>query len=135
MAVGAYLILIYLDETLRPRVEEVHHLHDIGSWAYPIVMFAWIALLWRKEKGEPAPIEPSPAWVGSFVVLATGVAAAFFLGAGFHRASDFVTPSAILAVTIGGAILVARFARRHEKEIGEARFDTRNRGDAEHRNG
>ena len=35
----------------------------------------------------------------------------------------------VLVLTIGGAIALARFVSRHGDEIGEARFDTRNKDD------
>jgi hypothetical protein len=78
------------------------------------------------ESGPPIP-EMSPASSGAMVIAATGLAAILFTGAGFHRAADFVLPAIILVATVGATYLVLRFAHRHEKEIGEARFDTRNR--------
>jgi hypothetical protein len=36
----------------------------------------------------------------------------------------------VLVPTVVATLLIVRFARRHEKEIGEARFDTHNPQDA-----
>jgi hypothetical protein len=126
---GASLILIYLDATLRPGVEAVHDLSDGMTLILFVGVLASLVLRWPStESGQPIP-EMSPASSGAMVVVATGLVAALFTGAGFHRAADFVLPAIILAATVGATWLVLRFARRHVGEIGEARFDTRNPGD------
>jgi len=125
-AAGAWLVLFYLDWTLDPSVAAVHRLYGI---IVPIFWALWVIEMWLAPKPERPRQLPdvSPAYSGAAVVLATGVAAAAFLGRDFHRADDMIMPALILLFSAGVAALVVRFARRHAGEIGEARFDTRNR--------
>jgi len=84
----------------------------------------------RRSKREPPLPEPSPASSGAFAILATGFAAAAWLGYSGYEADGWpglMVPLAIAVLTVAIALTVARFARRHEGEIGEARFDTNKR--------
>nr|WP_299913795.1 hypothetical protein [Sphingomonas bacterium] len=62
---------------------------------------------------------------GAIVVIATGFAAVVALGWGFQRAADLAIPGLIVALTLGVAWIVARYASRHGDQIGEARFGVR----------
>jgi hypothetical protein len=125
-AAGAWLVLFYLDWKLDPPVPTVHRLYGL---IMPIFWLLWMIETWLAPKHEPSRQLPdiSPARSGAGVVLATGVAAALYLGRDFHQPDDLIMPVLILLFSAGVAIAVVRFARRHAGEIGEARFDTRNR--------
>jgi hypothetical protein len=66
---------------------------------------------------------------GVGVVLVTGLFAigdgSFFDGSAINTILGIL----VLVLTIGGAFALARFVARHGDEIGEARFDTRNKED------
>ncbi len=126
VAIGGWLVALYLDYVLDPAVPAVHRLWNILMLSFWLL---WMADVWlRPVRQRPAPLRDiSAASSGAGVVLATGVAAALYLGRDFHRPDDLMIPAAILLFTAGIAVAVVRFARRHPGEIGEARFDTRNR--------
>jgi hypothetical protein len=67
--------------------------------------------------------------VGVLIVTA-GAAVSEFLRPGSTLAYK-ITGGALIALLLLGAWLLARFVRRHGDEIGEARFDTRNKDDAD----
>ena len=126
VALGGWLVAIYLDYALQPAVPAVHRLWNILMLSFWLL---WTAEVWlRPERQRPTPLRDiTPASSGAGVVLATGVAAALYLGRDFHRPDDLMIPAIILLSSAAIAFAVARFARRHAGEIGEARFDTRNR--------
>lgn len=65
---------------------------------------------------------------GVAVILATGFAAlgdGSLVGGGSRF--NLVLAALIAVLTIGGAVALSRFIARHGDEIGEARFDTRNK--------
>jgi hypothetical protein len=66
---------------------------------------------------------------GVGVILVTGVLAIIGLGLTFHGAVGTVLLVAMGVVVLGGVWLMIRFIARHGDEIGEARFDTRNKTD------
>lgn len=57
--------------------------------------------------------------------LSGGLAAAVFIATGDQ--SIAVLGALLLAITLTGGALLARFVQRHGAEIGEARFDTSNK--------
>lgn len=82
--------------------------------------------------GQPAPMadDRKRKWNtagGVSVVLLTGILALGFGPAFDGSPVNIVIGLVILALTLGGAIALARFVARHGDEIGEARFDTRNK--------
>jgi hypothetical protein len=126
VAIGGWIVAFYLDYTLDPAVPAVHRLWNIlllGFW------LLWTVELWLDPvRKRQAPLRDiTPASSGAGVVLATGVAAALYLGRDFHRPDDLMIPAIILLSSAAIALAVVRFARRHAGEIGEARFDTSNR--------
>jgi drug/metabolite transporter (DMT)-like permease len=68
---------------------------------------------------------------GVGVILVTGFAA-FGDGSGFFDGSPVNAALGVLVVvlTLGGAFALHRFIARHGDEIGEARFDTRNKDES-----
>ena len=83
----------------------------------------------RSSERERALPEPSAAFSGGIVILATGFVAAAWLGYNGFEADGWpglILPLVIAVLTLAVALAVARFATRHEGEIGEARFDTSN---------
>lgn len=70
---------------------------------------------------------------GVGVILVTGFAA-FGDGSGFFDSTllNAVLGVLVIIVTLGGALALSRFVARHGDEIGEARFDTRNKDEREH---
>ena len=69
----------------------------------------------------------SAGGVGVLVVTA-GAAVSEFLRPGSTLAYQ-IAGGALVALLLLGAWLLARFVRKHGDEIGEARFDTRNKDD------
>lgn len=65
---------------------------------------------------------------GLSVVLFTGFAALGY-GSGFFGGSpaSALMGVVVIVLTLGGAFALQRFIARHGDEIGEARFDTRNK--------
>lgn len=64
---------------------------------------------------------------GVYAIVATGVFAVARLAPQARDALDYVVLAVIAVCAIGGAWLLHRFVAKHGDEIGEARFDTRNR--------
>jgi hypothetical protein len=64
----------------------------------------------------------------SVLVVTVGAAVVQFTRPGSTLA-DVMTGVALVALLLVGAWLLARFIREHGDEIGEARFDTRNKDD------
>jgi len=62
----------------------------------------------------------------SVLVVTASVAVMQFTRPGSTLA-DMITGAALVVLLLVGAWLLARFVRRHGAEIGEARFDTRNK--------
>jgi hypothetical protein len=70
-------------------------------------------------------------------VLATGGGVSVLVVTGLAGFSEFTRPGAgtayqiagvaLLAILLAGAFLLSRFVAKHGDEIGEARFDTRNK--------
>jgi len=92
---------------------------QLGSWLFIAVL---TIVEWKNRRSSDYK-EPSAAWSGTWVVLATGAAAIIFLANDYSSTSDLRLLLAIAVLTAGAAFLVYRFASRHENEIGEARFD------------
>jgi|GEM_PF-2167775 len=62
---------------------------------------------------------------GVGVIFATGLMAILY---GYSEGGDSVVMAIIvMLLTVGGLIALMRFVARHGDEIGEARFDTRNK--------
>jgi len=62
---------------------------------------------------------------GSFAIIASAVMLLLAARYGFHMEPiDWMLLGLVLALTIGGAIALARFIRANPQAIGEARFDT-----------
>ena len=98
------------------------HLSDsllLGFW---IVLAAQTIAEWKTRSSSDYK-EPSAAWSGTWVVLATGGAAVVFLGEDYSSTKNLLLILIIAVLTAVVALLVYRFASRHENEIGEARFD------------
>ena len=135
VAVFALLLLaLYAAMLLLP--EQLGAFIDIHRFA-PITLIALVILNYihtilsppSSQRERPLP-EPSAATSGAFVILATGFAAAAWLGYQGYEADGWpglTLPLVIAVLTVTIAMAVARFATRHEGEIGEARFDTSNR--------
>ncbi|RZA28451.1 MAG: hypothetical protein EOP02_07380 [Proteobacteria bacterium] len=72
--------------------------------------------------------ENSPNWAlrgGVAAVFGTGLMA---LSYGFMEGGDsLVMAIIVIVITLAGMIALARFVAKHGDEIGEARFDTRNK--------
>ncbi|WP_324750290.1 hypothetical protein SH591_01970 [Sphingomonas sp. LY54] len=66
---------------------------------------------------------------GVCLILVTSFAAFGYGSSGFFNGSPVNTVLGILVIllTLGGAFALHRFITRHGDEIGEARFDTRNK--------
>ena len=91
MIVGAWFLiqyLIYRDPSLKPSLRGID---DFLFGAYWLALLAGTYLQPAEDRTDAAgPMEPSPRWSGTFVVLATGGAAAVIVwktgagGGGFH---------------------------------------------------
>ncbi|MGH6612790.1 hypothetical protein [Sphingomonas sp.] len=127
LVAGAFLILLYLDRIGLPDASEIRNLRLYAFAVLALLGAVSLGLQWRARKTAPPVLPPSPARSGSNVVVATGIAAALYLGANAHAWVDFIAPAIVVALTIAVAGLVVHFASRYEGDIGEARFDTRNR--------
>ena len=67
---------------------------------------------------------------GIFAIVAAGTVLVLARSYGFQmEAIDWVLLGLVLALTIGGGIALFRFIRRNPGAIGEARFDTTNKGE------
>jgi hypothetical protein len=125
-AAGAGAMTCFLHLTLVPKVAEV-------EWIYGQLSGWWFVLIsidcYCQSKREPASVSPDtgPDYSGAGVVLLTGFVAAGSLARDYHRPGDLIVPVAVALASLAVAVVMARFARRHEGDIGEARFDTRNR--------
>lgn len=64
---------------------------------------------------------------GVSVLVVTAAVALLFFGRPGARPTHYLAGALVVALLLLGAWLLARFVRRHGDEIGEARFDTRNR--------
>jgi hypothetical protein len=121
MIVGAWLLiqyLVYRDPGVKPSLRGID---DFLFGAYWVAMLVGTYLQPTEDRTDAGSMEPSPRWSGTFVVLATGGAAAVIIwntGAG----GGFWTPAIIALGTVIAAMVVWRFATQHAKEIGEARF-------------
>ena len=114
MLLGAYILLMYLRWAYPALRQELKPLQDGLLFGLIISTFA----LPGNRKREAS--NPSPAWSGVAVVVATGTAAAFALG----PKTDPAGAVAALVVTAALAVGVWRFAKLNAQNIGEARFDT-----------
>ena len=121
MAFGAFATVSYLSWS-RPALKE--SLRDLND-GFRFTMMALLLVSSLLERGitpERPMRHPPPAGSGTSVVLVTGVMAAIM----FYQASA-VAAGIIMTGTFCGAVFVWRFAKRHEHEIGEARFNTSGR--------
>lgn len=66
---------------------------------------------------------------GVSVLVATAWAAVWQFARPGAELADQIAGGVLVALLLAGAWLLARFIRRHRDEIGEARFDTRNKDD------
>lgn len=64
---------------------------------------------------------------GSYVLALTGLFTLVLLGRNADSLADYALLGAGGAILLWGAYRLARFVREHGGEIGEARFDTRNK--------
>ena len=127
MLVGAAAVLCYLHVRLGPSIPEIEKLWNIIFVAFLLVSHLWGHARSKTGAARPQLAEPSPAWSGASVVIATGLAAAIFIGWDFHQPADLVMPALIMGLTSGIALLVFRFGRRHADQIGEARLNPTSR--------
>lgn len=103
-------------------IEDPWHLSGyvlFGAW---FLIAAHTIAEWKTRRSSDYQ-EPSAAWSGTGVVLATGGAAIIFLVQDASSISDLLLLLAVAFLTAITALLVYRFASRHVNEIGEARFD------------
>ncbi|MBA2934177.1 hypothetical protein HZF05_08695 [Sphingomonas sp. CGMCC 1.13654] len=69
---------------------------------------------------------------GAFAIVAAAAVLVLARSYGFQmEAIDWVLLGFVLVVTIGGGAALIRFIRNNPGAIGEARFDTSNKSDAE----
>lgn len=66
---------------------------------------------------------------GASVLIVTAWAAFWAFARPGAGLADRIAGGVLVALLLIGAWLLARFVRRHGDEIGEARFDTRNKDD------
>eukprot|EP01013_Petalomonas_cantuscygni_P005200 TRINITY_DN15727_c0_g1_i1.p1 TRINITY_DN15727_c0_g1~~TRINITY_DN15727_c0_g1_i1.p1 ORF type:complete len:136 (+),score=3.48 TRINITY_DN15727_c0_g1_i1:1-408(+) len=92
---------------------------QLGFW---LLIAVQTIVEWKTRRSSDYK-EPSAAWSGTWVVLATGGAAIVFFAEDYSSTSDLLLLLAVAALTAVVALLVYRFANRHENEIGEARLD------------
>ena len=131
---GLLLLALYLALWLAP--EQLGGIIDVER-SKPIILIAIVVinviniiLAPRSSEPERPLPEPPAAISGGIVILATGFVAAAWLGYNGYEADGWpglTLPAVIAVLTVVIALAAARFATRHEGEIGEARFDTRNR--------
>lgn len=77
---------------------------------------------------EPTPDSPRRATRGGAYVLAlTGVLILAQVGMGAESVFDYVLLGVAGIALLWASFRLARFVREHGAEIGEARFDTRNK--------
>ena len=127
--VALCVAMIFLGRSVIP----IAYIEPFEPVLLPIVLLLsiarWILSPRPAERELPLP-EPSPAISATIVILATGFVAAAGLGYRGYEADGWpglTLPLVIAVLTLAIALAVARFATRHEGEIGEARFDTSNR--------
>lgn len=120
---GAYLTVWYLARS--PQPEGFGLIQDIVQTVWLALLTAWCFIVPRRRE---AIKEPSPAAIGTAVVLSCGLAAAFFLAQGAAWPEGLIVPGLIVAATLASAVIVHRFASTHAKDIGEARFYTSGSG-------
>lgn len=129
LLLALYLAMLLLPEQLGAFID-VHRFAPIVLIALVILNFINTILATRSSERERPLPEPSAAISGAIVILATGFAAAAWLGYQGYEADGWpglTLPLVVAVLTVAIALAVARFATRHEGEIGEARFDTSNR--------
>lgn len=126
MLAGAWLLMQYIDlaqPSLAKSLDTIELGLMVGFW---LTYFAAELLQPDKRIAKRAQ-EPSPRWSGSYVVIATGIAGAFFLSKGdIENKGIWIALIALLTVAV--AAIVWRFATVHADEIGEAVFDGPNTG-------
>lgn len=122
MIIGAWLLTQYLDSRHPGSDPSLRDIDDFLFAAYFVCLLIGIHLRPREDKADLNLREPSPRWSGTFVVLATGGAAAVIVGTIGVATEDYWGPAIIVLGTIVAAMVVWRFATRHAKNIGEARF-------------
>lgn len=64
---------------------------------------------------------------GSYVLALTGLFTLVLLSKNAESVTDYALLGLGTAVLLWGALRLAKFVREHGAEIGEARFDTRNK--------
>lgn len=122
MTVGAWFLiqyLVYRDPSLKPSLRGID---DFLFGAYWVVLLVGTYLQPAEDRADAEHMEPSPRWSGTFVVLATGGAAAVIVWKTGAAGGGFWTPAIIVLGTVIAATVVWRFATQHAKEIGEAKF-------------
>lgn len=122
MVVGAWLLSQYLGFRYPALEPTLRGVDDFLFAVYWPCLFGSIYLLPPEERARTELKNPAPRWSGTFVLLATGGAAALVVGTIGVGTGDYWAPALIVVGTIVAAILVWRFASRHADEIGEARF-------------
>ena len=120
IATGAYLLAWYL-EVRGPRTAALRSTLDGIDLIWWMLLVAWMAVSARRKKSIE---DPGPAYSGTYVVIACGLAAAVSLAHGAIWPQGYIVPAVILLATLAAAALVYRFASKHASEIGEARFNT-----------
>ncbi|NRD90526.1 hypothetical protein C8024_15265 [Sphingopyxis sp. BSNA05] len=92
---------------------------QLASW---LLMAVLTIVEWKNRRSSDYK-ESSAAWSGTWIVLATGGAAIIFLANDYSSKGNLQLLLAVAVLTAGAALLVYRFASRHENEIGEVRFN------------
>lgn len=121
MIVGAWLLTLFLqwrypgaDLPLR-QIEN----HLFGACLAFLMIGQFLQP--REAQADSEWAETAPRLSGTFVVLATGAAAAWVAGTIGVGIGQYWGPAIIVVATIAVALVVWRFATRHAGEIGEAR--------------
>ena len=114
---GAWLLASYILATYPGSAPEIDEFARKGFliWYLPLILL-------QEKTAKPPYIDVSPARSGAGVLLATGLAAAMFWPHDYRELSDLMLLGAIIVAAGAGAFFLARFAKRHAGEIGQARF-------------
>jgi hypothetical protein len=122
--VGGLLVLIYLHFRVRPPVAEIETLWRYSGVPFYLLCFLIVATAPRENR-QPIQSDVSPKWSGTYVVVATGLAGAIYLGWGATSVLQLGLPLLVVLITLAAATWVFRFASKNADQIGEARFPTR----------
>ena len=137
LALGAAGMWGWLNEA--PIFGLPHPRGSTTAFGSSTILLAASSFLFPRERQQPRNAAPtgeerkSRAVAGGVgVILVTGLAA-FGDGSGFFDGTLVNTAPGlfVIFVTLGGAFALSRYVAEHGDEIGEARFDTRNKDERE----